>query len=601
MKKIQSLYLANQYDLVKSYIWEGIRKFPNNIAFKIKQKQVKKVTYEEITYQTFGKQIKEFGTGLLNLGLQGKRIAIIGKNCYEWVVAYTTILGGVGVVVPLDKGMQQIEIQSCMARSYTDAIIFEQEYLEQMKEICKQKLTKTKQFICMNEEEKNVPELKKEFQQMDAQFFTMQEIMQIGEKEIENGNKTYETIEIDPDALASIIFTSGTTSISKAVMLSNRNIASNLYALKSIEKIYDTDVNLAFLPMHHTFGSTAQLFFLSEGVMNVFCDGLRHIQSNLKEYKVSIFVCVPLLLEAMYKKIMAEVDKQGKTLLVKIMSKVTSFLRVFGIDIRRKVFKQILDGLGGNIRFVISGASAIDKKVAKGFDALGILTVQGYGLTETSPVLSAENEFCIKFGSVGVPMKNVEIAIDEPNKKGIGEIIAKGPNIMMGYYENEEATKEVMEERDGEKWFHTGDLGYLDKDGFLFITGRKKNVIVLKNGKNIYPEELESLVNNFAYVAESMVFGMPKGDDLVLSVKIVYNKEYVEEKFPQITKEELKQMIWKDIKQINHTLPNYKHIKNLILTEEPMIKTTTAKIKRFEEIQKEIAKQKGLRVRTSES
>ncbi len=601
MKKIQSLYLANQYDLVKSYIWEGIRKFPNNIAFKIKQKQVKKVTYEEITYQTFGKQIKEFGTGLLNLGLQGKRIAIIGKNCYEWVVAYTTILGGVGVVVPLDKGMQQIEIQSCMARSYTDAIIFEQEYLEQMKEICKQKLTKTKQFICMNEEEKNVPELKKEFQQMDAQFFTMQEIMQIGEKEIENGNKTYETIEIDPDALASIIFTSGTTSISKAVMLSNRNIASNLYALKSIEKIYDTDVNLAFLPMHHTFGSTAQLFFLSEGVMNVFCDGLRHIQSNLKEYKVSIFVCVPLLLEAMYKKIMAEVDKQGKTLLVKIMSKVTSFLRVFGIDIRRKVFKQILDGLGGNIRFVISGASAIDKKVAKGFDALGILTVQGYGLTETSPVLSAENEFCIKFGSVGVPMKNVEIAIDEPNRKGIGEIIAKGPNIMMGYYENEEATKEVMEERDGEKWFHTGDLGYLDKDGFLFITGRKKNVIVLKNGKNIYPEELESLVNNFAYVAESMVFGMPKGDDLVLSVKIVYNKEYVEEKFPQITKEELKQMIWKDIKQINHTLPNYKHIKNLILTEEPMIKTTTAKIKRFEEIQKEIAKQKGLRVSTSES
>ena len=298
---------------------------------------------------------------------------------------------------------------------------------------------------------------------------------------------------------------------------------------------------------------------------------------------------------------MAEVDKQGKTLLVKIMSKVTSFLRVFGIDIRRKVFKQILDGLGGNIRFVISGASAIDKKVAKGFDALGILTVQGYGLTETSPVLSAENEFCIKFGSVGVPMKNVEIAIDEPNRKGIGEIIAKGPNIMMGYYENEEATKEVMEERDGEKWFHTGDLGYLDKDGFLFITGRKKNVIVLKNGKNIYPEELESLVNNFAYVAESMVFGMPKGDDLVLSVKIVYNKEYVEEKFPQITKEELKQMIWKDIKQINHTLPNYKHIKNLILTEEPMIKTTTAKIKRFEEIQKEIAKQKGLRVSTSES
>ena len=585
MEKIQSLYHANQYHCIKDYIWEGIQQYSKNIAFCIKDKKEKVVKYKDITYAQFGQQIKQLGTGLLKLGLKGKRIAIIGKNCYEWVLSYVSILGGIGIVVPLDKGLQEPEIESCMERSYADAIIFEQEYLENMQNIAKNNKTKTNLFICMNqitEASKNI------FEKLNATLISLEEVIKQGIEEIKKKNTEYDELTVNPNELASIIFTSGTTSMSKAVMLSNENIASNIYALQSVEKVYDTDVNLAFLPFHHTFGSTAQLFFLSAGVMNVFCDGLRHIQSNLKEYKVSIFVCVPLLLEAMYKKIMAEVDKQGKTGLIKVMTRVTRILRKLGIDIRRKVFKPILEQLGGNIRFVISGASAIDKKVAKGFDDFGILTVQGYGLTETSPVLTAENEKCVKFGSVGVPLKNVEIAIDEPNKQGIGEIIAKGPNVMLGYYENEEATNEVIEEKEGDRWFHTGDLGYLDKDGFLFITGRKKNVIVLKNGKNIYPEEIEQLVNNLAYVAESMVFGMPKADDLLLSVKIVYQKEYVEQKYPNMTKEELKNMIWKDIKQINSTLPNYKHMKNLIITDEPMIKTTTAKIKRFEEIKKEV-------------
>ena len=585
MEKIQSLYHANQYHCIKDYIWEGIQQYSKNIAFRIKDKKEKVVKYKDITYAQFGQQIKQLGTGLLKLGLKGKRIAIIGKNCYEWVLTYVSILGGIGTVVPLDKGLQEPEIESCMERSYADAIIFEQEYLENMQNIAKNNKTKTNLFICMNqitEASKNI------FEKLNATLISLEEVIKQGIEEIKKKNTEYDELTVNSNELASIIFTSGTTSMSKAVMLSNENIASNIYALQSVEKVYDTDVNLAFLPFHHTFGSTAQLFFLSAGVMNVFCDGLRHIQSNLKEYKVSIFVCVPLLLEAMYKKIMAEVDKQGKTGLIKVMTRVTRILRKLGIDIRRKVFKPILEQLGGNIRFVISGASAIDKKVAKGFDDFGILTVQGYGLTETSPVLTAENEKCVKFGSVGVPLKNVEIAIDEPNKQGIGEIIAKGPNVMLGYYENEEATNEVIEEKEGDRWFHTGDLGYLDKDGFLFITGRKKNVIVLKNGKNIYPEEIEQLVNNLAYVAESMVFGMPKADDLLLSVKIVYQKEYVEQKYPNMTKEELKNMIWKDIKQINSTLPNYKHMKNLIITDEPMIKTTTAKIKRFEEIKKEV-------------
>ena len=325
------------------------------------------------------------------------------------------------------------------------------------------------------------------------------------------------------------------------------------------------------------------MLFLSRGATNVFCDGLRHIQENLKEYKVSVFVCVPLLLEGIYKKIMAQVEKQGKTKIIKFGRKLSNFLLRFKIDIRRKLFKQILDELGGSIRFVVSGAAALDKEVASALNDFGILTVQGYGLTETAPVASAENEYTLRSGSIGHPLPGVEIKIDNPNENGIGEIAIKGPNVMLGYYEMQEETNKVI--RDG--WFYTGDLGYKDKDGYIFITGRQKNVIVLKNGKNIYPEEIEALIVKQPYVSEVMAFGKEKDDDLVLSVKIVYNEEYVKQNYPDMSEDEFRKIVWNDIKEINKTLPQYKYIKNLVLTNEPMVKTTTAKIKRFEEIKKE--------------
>ena len=382
--------------------------------------------------------------------------------------------------------------------------------------------------------------------------------------------------------MAIMLFTSGTTSKSKIVMLSQYNIARNISDMQLVEDFRSTDVNLAFLPYHHTFGSTGILMFLSRGATNVFCDGLRHIQKNLVEYQVSTFVCVPLLIESIYKKIWQEIEKTGQTKKVKFGMKLSKFLLKFGIDIRAKLFKQIIDKLGGKIRSVISGASGLDPKVAEGFRAFGISVVQGYGLTETSPVLAAESAEAYKAGSTGLPMPDVEIKIDNPNESGMGEIIAKGPNIMLGYYENEEETNKVL--KDG--WFYTGDLGYIDNEGFLFITGRQKNVIVLKNGKNIYPEEIETLINNLPYVEESMVYGKEKDDDLIASVKIVYNKDYMNSHYPEKSEEEIKNIIWEDIKKINKTMPNYKHIKNLIITDEEMIKTTTAKIKRFEEMKK---------------
>lgn len=566
MKKLKKIYPAEKFDTIREYINKAVEKYGDKEAFIVKSKDKKELKYTKITYNQFKKDIEELGMGLIDIGLQGKKIAIIGNNTYEWATTYISVLCGVGIIVPLDKGLQEEEIKLSLKRSKVDAIIFEDKYSETMKQIQKEEST-IKHFI-------SIQEIK------DFTYFN--KIKEKGKKLLKNNDTRFRDYKINPDAMATIIFTSGTTSLSKAVMLSNKNIATNIYDMQCTENLNDKDVNLLFLPLHHTFGSTGLILFLANGATNVFCDGLRHIQENLKEYGVTTFVCVPLLLESMYKKIYKEIEKQGKTKILRFALNLSNVLLKFKIDIRRKLFKQIINQLGGKIRIIISGASGINKKVAKGFNDFGILTVQGYGLTETSPVLCAENEENIRYGSVGLPMPHVEIKIENKNEDGIGEIVAKAPNVMLGYYEMEEETKKVL--KDG--WFNTGDLGYIDEDGFVYITGREKNVIVLKNGKNVYPEEIEQLINKLPYVSEVMVFGKEKEDDLIVSAKIVYNKEYVEEKYKDINEENLREIIWKDIKKINKLMPKYKYIKNIIITDKPMVKTTTAKIKRYEELKK---------------
>lgn len=565
--KRTNLYEAIEFDNIRDVLNNAVKKYPNNNAFIIKEVIDKKIEYKKITYKEFGEQINQLGTALIKNNLKGKRIAIIGKNRYEWILSYVSVINGTGVVVPLDKGLPEQEIENSLIRSGVEAIIFEKTYIDMINNIKNNNNTAVKKFICMDPE---------------TEFESIPELINQGKDLLLKGNKDFINSSINNSKMSILLFTSGTTAASKAVMLSHKNIASNIYAMTKCEDIRSTDTNIAFLPFHHTFGCTGILMFLSCGATNVFCDGLRHIQKNLVEYQVSTFVCVPLLIESIYKKIWQEIDKTGQRKKVEFGIKLTKFLMKFGIDIRAKVFKQIYDKLGGKIRSVISGASAIDPKVAEGFRNFGISVIQGYGLTETSPVLAAETLKACKTGSTGLPMPGVEIKINNPNEEGIGEIIAKGPNIMLGYYENEEETNKVL--KDG--WFYTGDLGYIDKEGFIFITGRQKNVIVLKNGKNIYPEELETLVNNLPYVKESMVYGKEKNDDLVVSVKVVYDKDYIKNKYPDKTIEEIEKIIWEDIKQINQTMPNYKHIKNLIITDEEMVKTTTAKIKRFEEMKK---------------
>lgn len=520
----------------------------------------------KISYAEFAKDIENLGTSLLEKNM--KRICLISDNRYEWFVSYLAITTAGLTVVPLDKSLPDNEITSLIERSEADGIIFSKKYSDTIKNY--QKTNKNLNAICMD----NL----KEFENVKA-------LLAEGEK---LDHKKYDNFKIDNKAMSIMLFTSGTTNISKAVMISQYGICMNLYSLSQMIKITTKDKFLSFLPLHHTFeSSTTFLFGTSCGITIVLCDGLKHIQQNLVDYHITGFVCVPLMLEIMYKKIIKNIEKQNKTKLINFLRKL---FRHAPIGIKRLIFKPIINGLGGSLKVIISGGASMSKEALQGYNDFGFDVHQGYGLTETGPVLIAESIRYKKAGSIGVEMPGVIAKIDNPDKDGIGEIIAKTPCIMLGYYQNEDATNEAID-KDG--WFHTGDLAYKDKKGFYFITGRKKDMIVLKNGKKIFPEELEFLINKLPYVAESMVYGKTdnskndRDQDIILMSKIVYNKDELKKYCNIENLEEINSFILNDIKtKINKQMPAYKYIRGIIVTDEPLIKTTTQKIKRHEEMKK---------------
>lgn len=553
---------------IKELLYHSATVYSNHIAFTTKVQKNDDVKYVDHTYSDFLSDVNAFGTSLYKLGLSGKRVAIIGHNCYEWVVThFANVLGGI-VSVPLDKGLQLGELEESLIRSEVEAIVFDPKILDFIEKIKESNKTKIKHFICFT----NV-----------SNYLCFETLLNEGKKELDTGNTNFLDYSVDPYSMSILLFTSGTTAKSKAVMLNQYGIVSNIYDMQLVEPFRDTDTNIAFLPLHHIFGLTGMLVMLSSGIRTVFPDGLRYIKQNLIEYKVSLFVGVPILIEKMYSTIIKELKKQKKLELVNFTIKISNILLKFHIDIRRKLFKKIIDGLGSDMRFIISGGAPLDKTVAKFFNSIGIHLVQGYGLTETSPVISAEDESFIRYGSVGLPMKSLEVKIENPDETGSGEIIVKGPSVMLGYYKDEKQTNDVL--KDG--WFHTGDLGYLDKDGALFITGRKKDLIVLQNGKKVFPEEIEILVNRLEDVSESFVYALPEKNDpsnVKVAIKVVYDEKVVKSKYKDVDEETLKSIIWDEIKEINKTFPRYKYIKHLILTNKPLIKTSTNKIKRNEEL-----------------
>ncbi len=562
--------VIKRFKNIKELLYHSAKIYADNVAFMVKSKSKEGIKYTEHTYLDLLNDINCFGTALHKLGLKEKRVAVIGHNCYEWAVAHLANLMGDIVSVPLDKGLQIGELESSLIRSKVDAVVFDHKLKDIIREIKERGNTQIHHYICMEKTD---------------EFLYFYDLLESGKKEIEDGNNEYVNCKIDEYKMSILLFTSGTTSRSKAVMLNQYGIATNIYDMQLVETFYTDDVNIAFLPFHHIFGSTGMLVMLASGVKTVFPDGLKYIQQNLVEYKVSVFIGVPILIDKMYSNIMKELKKQKKDKIIKFLVKFSNLLLKCHIDVRNTFFKPINNAIGGNMRTIISGGAPLDANVAKWFNEIGIRLVQGYGLTETSPVIAAENDYLIKSGTVGLPMKNVEIKIENADANGIGEIKVKGPNVMLGYYEDEEQTKEVL--KNG--WFYTGDLGFIDKDGVLSITGRKKDLIVLKNGKKVFPEEIEILINRLEEVEESFVYGLPDENDkndVKVAVKIVYDEKTVKSKYPNASLEELNKIIWDKIKEINQTLPMYKHVKKLSLTSEPLIKTSTNKIKRNEELKK---------------
>lgn len=568
-KRIYEKDILDDYRELLDYVLE---RYPKNVAYKYKKDPtVKEPEYIEKTYEQTCSDIKSFSTKLLDLNFRKKRIILIGNNSYEWCVSYLAVTCGDMVVVPLDKSLPENEIETLIKRSDAEIAIFDSKYVNIMKKIKEDSHLNT--LICMQ----NID---------DEEVENLYDFIKEGKELLDSGDKKYENLIINKNDMSILLFTSGTTSNPKAVMLTQHNVCSNFCAYSSHFKILPTDTLLSFLPIHHTFESSITILYgFYSGATVAFCDGLKYIQKNLKEYGVTIFVAVPLVMETMYKKILKTVKDQGKEETIQKALKISNMLLKLKIDIRKKIFKQIVEAFGGKLRVVLYGAASMDKDTILGLTGFGIKLIQGYGLTESSPVITAEGEGKnqTRPGSVGYPLDNVEVKIDHPNEEGIGEILARGPNIMLGYCGDEEQTNEVLQNG----WFKTGDYGYIDEDGFVYVTGRKKDIIVLRNGKNVYPQEIEFLINKLPYVKESIVYQREKDkQDTMLCAKIVYDDDLIQEEFGEMTEEEYQKKIWEEIKNINQSLPTFKHIKRITITTEELVKTTTQKVKRYEELKK---------------
>lgn len=529
--------------------------------------------FRTITHKEFRDEINALGTALVKMGLKDKRIAVISENRYEWELAYLSVATGTGVVVPLDKALPENEIESLILRSQVEAIFYSSKYNEVMDKLRIKKNTNLKYFISMDLEENT------------NGIYSQKALVEKGKNLLAEGNREFLDAKIYPDQMGIMLFTSGTTAMSKAVMLSHKNIVTNVMDIIQRFDLREEDRLLSFLPLHHVFECTVGFLYpMSIGACLCFCEGVKHMADNIKEFKITAMISVPAVFDIIYRKVMKSIEKKGKLETVKKGKKISQLLMKVKIDVRKQLFKEIHENLGPDLKLVVTGGAALDPETEKGFNDLGFDVEQGYGLTETAPVIAAETPKCRKLGSIGKKFPSVEVKINDPDEDGIGELLAKGPSVMLGYYENEEATKEAL---DLDGWFHTGDLARIDEDGFIFISGRKKSVIVLNNGKNVFPEEIEALLNKVEGIKESFVYEKKEDDgDVKVCVKIVYDKELIKELYNIDGEENIRDFLWNKVKEVNSLMPKYKYVKEMIITEEELIKTTTLKIKRHEEIKK---------------
>ena len=581
IKKRTEPYEHTNYKTVKEFFYRACELYADKAC--ILEKPDKKIPYKTITYKEFGEDVNALGTALVKiLNQKDKRVVIVGETQYDWYLSYMAILCGVGIAVPVDRELPLNELENVIKRAKATTVIYSQRKSEDIKKI-KDNLTDVEYFVEMKSDKS-----------LNNKEVGIKSLIDTGKNIIKSGDNSFSEIEIDPDEFKVLIFTSGTTSNSKGVMISNRNLAENINAVTAYVRLYPTDRLFSVLPLHHTYESTIGFLYpMSQGASVAICQGLRYIVSDMQEAKPTAVLVVPLLVETIYKKINESIKKSHKEAMVQSMMSITNMLKSVGIDIKKKVFKEIYDNLGGNLRIIVSAAAPVDKKVGKWYEDIGIIFLQGYGLTETAPIAAVTPEYKTQVGSAGRAIVQADIKVDNPNENGEGEILIKSPTLMLGYYEDEAETAKVMTE-DG--YFRTGDIGYVDDDKFVYITGRSKNVIVTQNGKNIYPEEIETLLSKAPEIKEVMVYGKSPDDknlgkkdeqELIITARVIPNMEEIEKLYgPNKTDKEVYDIIWKNIKDVNKQLTSYKAVKALEIKEGEFEKTSTMKIKRYKELNK---------------
>ena len=539
----------------------------------------------------YGNDIKGLATYILNSEYAGERLAVVGENAYEWFVSYNAILSSGAVGVPLDRMLPEDELIQLLVRSKSKLIFYHHKHHKMMLSIA-QKIKSGEldiplnKFVIFYKDGLTGKTPDDTWPEDDDRFVDIYDLIREGVTLREAGDNKFEDTEIDVNATKIILFTSGTTSMSKGVMLTHNNITSNVYAISQTLDVRRGDRAFSILPLHHTFENTCDFFILSCGACICMCDGLRYIVKNMEEWKPDVCISVPLLFENIYSKIEDGIKASGKERIISIARPVTRFLKKCGLDVRRNVFKDILDKLGGNFRMVVIGGAGIDKKYIDAFTDFGLQFFMGYGLTETSPVISVTTEVCNVHGSVGRPLPGVTVAIDAEGKgpKAVGEILTKSDCVMSGYFENEEATKDVF---DDDGWFHTGDMGYIDKTGSIHITGRVKSMIVLTNGKKAFPEEIEAVLTEIKGVAEAFVWGNRNEREAIdICAKLLINRKAIGAELGLATEPDdgqVEMYLNDKMHEANHKMPQYKIVRNFVFSEEDMIKTTTLKIKRPKE------------------
>lgn len=570
MKKNMPIYeqLKNKYHKTdeitnfKDMLYRSAHLYKSRPAFRLKDEngQIYNLTYEE-----FKNDVIYLGTSLLSKGLKNKRICVVGKNSYKWAVSYLAA-SIVGVVVPLDKELHSNDIVNFMNISECSAILGDNKIL---KDLVENNNLNNKDILYINFDNK-----KSTNTMLSYNLFK-----DSGKALVEQGNTEFDDIKVNPDEMKILLFTSGTTGNAKGVCLSQRNICSNILSIFGIVYVRKSETVLSILPLHHTYECTIGfLLLIYSGGSIAFCDGLRYISKNINEYHPSVILCVPLLLENVHKKLVKAINS---SLPEKYQNKEKLQLDKLPFFIKYIVKSKVKNSLGGRLRMFIVGAAAANPIIVNDFDNLGLRTLQGYGLTECSPLVAGNTDFFSKDDACGLPIPNVEYKINNPDEDGVGEIIVKGPNVMLGYYNDKEATDKVL--KNG--WFYTGDLGKVDENGYLYITGRCKSVIVTKNGKNIYPEEIEYYLNDNPLISEALVLGIKheNDDEIYINAQIFPNIDAIKESLKGSipSKEEVQKIISDIIKNVNSNLPNYKHIKSFNIREEEFEKTTTQKIKRF--------------------